>query len=162
MVILIIICPDTFVKILLKMSINKIAFSKREPQTYWIITFSWLYVLLLRKNNGWKLLYSINRNVEQWNCRKATNQVVPRCYAVEVCILFCSGALSFGINTSLMYVSFGSCFKLLMEIESDWLNLLQEFSFSYPSLADWMTNSHLRKHEPSTYAKIVMYKALDD
>ena len=60
-----------------------------------------------------------------------------------------------------MYVSFGSCFKLLMEIESDWLNLLQ-FLFSYSSLAHWMANSHWRKHEPSTHAKIVMHKALDD
>ena len=159
--ILVIICSDDFVKILLKMSINKIAVIKREPKLYWIITFSWLYVHFLRKNNGWKLLYPINRNAEQWNCKKATNQVVPRCYAVEVCI-FCSGALSFGINTSLMDVSFVLCFKLLMEIESDWLNLLQEFLFSYPSLADWMTNSHSRKREPSTHAKIVMHKALGD
>ena len=60
-----------------------------------------------------------------------------------------------------MYVSFGSCFKLLMEIESDWLNLLQVL-FSYLSLADRMANSHWRKHEPSTHAKIVMHKALDD
>lgn len=31
---------------------------------------------------------------------------------------------------------FCSCFKLLGDIESDWLNLVQEFLFNYPSLGD--------------------------
>ena len=43
MVILVIICSDDFVKILLKMSINKIAVIKREPKT--ILNYNFLLVI---------------------------------------------------------------------------------------------------------------------
>lgn len=95
--------------------------------------------------------------IDNKNCRKATVQGASRHLLYShVYLLLLWGALMHQYQQNLNAYVFCSCFKLLGDIKSGWLNLVQEeFLFSYPSLGDWTGNNHWRKqYEPNSHFKL--------